>query len=146
MVSLRLLGDSLLFPVMDQHRGIWLRYALRALFGADYISRGAQFFGISRNTLSGMMNTGLRVSRRITQRLENELDDRKRKRRKELRSLALAVEEAFRLESERLETLKPIVSELVKRASRAVRLTQPMDQRTGRFVSRPNRKIPELRE
>jgi DNA-binding transcriptional regulator YdaS (Cro superfamily) len=145
--SCRLLGDALIKPLPGSHRGAWLRYALRSLYGSDYRARGAALLGVAAPCLSAMMTGGLRVSRRRVQRLEDALDQRIRNRRKELRALAAAVEAAFAAEYAALGELNAVVAELNRLASQAMRSTdRPIDARSGRFVSRKNVKFPMLRE
>jgi hypothetical protein len=145
--SCRLFGELVGKPFYGAHRGEWLRYLLRSLYGSDYRRRGAKLLGVSLPHLSAMLTTGSRVSRGKVQRLEDALDQRIRNRRKELRRLAVAVEAAFAAEYALLSDLDPIVAELNRLASQALRSTErPIDARSGRFVSRKNTKFPMLRE
>jgi hypothetical protein len=144
--SSRLFGDAVALPAAASHRGELLRYLLRALYGADYVRRGAKLLDVSEGYLSRMMCTGRRVSRRRVQRVEAALQSRIRHRRGELRALAACVEAAFAAEHALLSDLDPVVAELNRMASKAVAATQPIDARSGRFVSRKNRKFPMLRD
>lgn len=145
--SQRLFGDDVQLPIAGAHRGELLRYVLRGIYGADYRRRGAALLGIPPQRLSAMMSGGLRVSRRIVDRLESKLADRIRERRKELRALAGMIEEAFALESERLASAPAMVSTLARLASEAMRVPadKPRSDR-GRFVPRVQSRIPLLRE
>jgi len=144
--SLRLFGDILSEPAITDHRGIWLRYFLRTLYGADYIARGSRLLGVSAGTLSHMMGSGRRVSRGLLQRVEDSVPRRVRRRREELRALARMVEAAFAREGQNLGRAVFALAQLQRMASEAVRVTQPIDARSGRFVSCKQRKFPMLRE
>jgi hypothetical protein len=144
-VSERLFGDWLEAPG-EQHRGEWLRYLLRALYGSDYIQRGASFLGIAPRDLSHRMCTGLRVSRGLLQRIEDSIPRRVRRRREELRALAEMVQAAFEREAREVARWEEVMVVLKRLASEAHAPTQPIDGRTGRFVPRRQHKFPMLQD
>lgn len=141
-----LFGDYLEPPQDGDHRGIWLRYILRQLYGADYRKRGARWLGVTPGYLSRMMCTGSRVSRRIVERIESKLEQRIRDRRKELRALAEMVQRVFAEEEAGLRAEEELIAILLREASRAANTRQPHSSETGRFVSRVQGKLPDLRE
>jgi hypothetical protein len=144
--SQRLFGDLQSTISVASHRGDYLRFVLRSLYGADYRRRGAMLLGVNRSDLSRMMSGGLRVSRRIVDRLENALAGRLRTRRKELRALAAAIEGAFAAEERALAACPALVATLARMASAAANTHNPHSSETGRFVPRVQRKAPVLRE
>jgi hypothetical protein len=145
--SSRLFGEPLEKPHEVDHRGIYLKFVLRALYGADYRRRGAKLLHVDASRMSSMLTGGRRVSRRIVQRLEHALRDRARHRRRELAAAALAVEAAFAVEQAALAECPGMVSTLARLASAATRVDgRERSRETGRFVPRVQRKAPLLRE
>jgi hypothetical protein len=144
-VSERLFGDWLSLPTGD-HRGEWLRYFLRTLYGADYRLRGAALLGMAPCSLSACFGTGKRVSRGMLQGIEDSLPRRVRRRREELRALAEFVQAAFEREAADLARWEEVMATLKRLASEVMVSTQPIDGRTGRFVPRRQRKFPMLRD
>lgn len=145
-VSERLFGDWLDVPLETDHRGKWLRYFLRVMYGADYVRRGSRMLGLSERDLSRRMRTGLRVSRGLMERVADVYPRRVRRRREELRRLAEAIREAFDIEAAALDSVPLIVRRLSVMASVAANTRQPHSSETGRFVSRVQGKMPDLRE
>jgi hypothetical protein len=144
--SSRLFGPAPLAAIELRHRGDYLRLILRSLYGADYRRRGALLLGVRAKDLPGMLSTGRRVSRARVQRLEQALARRMRRRREELRALGVVIEQAFAAELALLDECPALVARLNRMASEAHAPTQPIDARSGRYVSRKQVKAPELRE
>jgi hypothetical protein len=144
--SLRLLGDVLSEPSSAAHRGDWLRYFLRVMYGADYQRRGARLLQVDQRQLSHMLCTGLRVSRAVMERVSEVYPRRMRRRREELRKLAAVIEAAFSAELMALDSVPLIVRRLSVMASAAANTRQPHSSETGRFVPRVQGKSPALRE
>jgi hypothetical protein len=145
-VSLRLFGDLISEPLDTDHRGKWLRYFLRVMYGADYVRRGARMLGIAETDLSRRMQTGLRVSRGVMERVAEVYPRRMRRRREELRKLAETIREAFEREAMALDSVPLIVRRLSVMASVAANTRQPHSVETGRFVPRVQGKLPALTE
>lgn len=144
--SRRLFGEAIPEPTEGSHRGEYLRFVLRSIYGADYHRRGAGLLGVDAARLSGMLTGGERVSRRVVDRLADKLANRVRNRRKELRRAGVAIESAFAAEHAALERCPEMVAALLRLASVAANTRQPHSRETGRFVSRRQGKEPELRE
>jgi hypothetical protein len=145
-VSLRLFGDLISEPLESDHRGKWLRYYLRVMYGADYIRRGSRMLGLDERDLSRRMQTGLRVSRGVMERVAEVYPRRVRRRREELRRLAEVIREAFEREAMALDSVPLIVRRLSVMASVAANTRQPHSVETGRFVPRRQGKSPSLTE
>jgi hypothetical protein len=142
-----LFGDSVPIPKIGDHRGKYLRYILRALYGSDYRRRGAALLGLHYvSRMSAMFTGGERVSRRLVDILQDKLAERVRNRRKELRLIAASIERAFAAEHAALERCPELVAVLSKLASAAANTRQPHSVETGRFVPRKQGKAPDLRE
>lgn len=144
--SRRLFGEAIPEPTEGNHRGEYLRFLLRSIYGADYRRRGAALLGVDKARLSGMMTGGERISRRVVDRLADKLANRVRNRRKELRRAAVAVEAAFAAEYAALARCPELVAVLARLASVAANTRQPHSSETGRFVARVQGKMPDLRE
>jgi len=141
-----LFGEAFV-PITNQsHRGDYLRYVLRALYGADYRRRGARMLGVSETRLRSMCSSGERVSRRVVDRLQSKLSDRMRQRRGEVRRLAEIVQTVFAAEEARAAEVVALASTLAKMASAAANTHNPHSRETGRFVSRSSARTPILRE